>query len=147
MQQRNMRFIELTADIVAAYVGNNPVPAAGLPDLIASINDSVRKLDSLIVVKSAEQPVPAVNPKKSVFPDYIICLEDGKHFKSLKRHLATYGLTADKYREKWGLDASYPMVAPNYSEQRSALAKASGLGRHAKAPPARASNGARRAYQ
>ena len=133
----NLRFIELTADIVAAYVSNNPVPAAQLPDLIASVSASVRKLDGSTDLKlTAEALVPAVNPKRSIFPDYIICLEDGKRFKSLKRHLAALDLTADQYRAKWGLDSSYPMVAPNYSQQRSALAKASGLGQsaHRRAP-------------
>lgn len=145
MEDRNMRFIELTASIVAAYVGHNPVPAGELPYLIASINASVRRLDTLVVVKPAVELVPAVNPKKSIFPDHIICLDDGKKFKSLKRHLSALGMTADQYRAKWGLAPDYPMVAPNYSQKRSALAKSSGLGHHAKAPGA--TNGARRAFQ
>ena len=121
--------IELTADIVSAYVGNNPLPASGLPDLIASVSASVRKLASGSVVKEAVALTPAVNPKRSVFPDHIVCLEDGKKFKSLKRHLATdHGLTPDEYRAKWGLPADYPMVAPNYAEKRRALAKEIGLG-------------------
>jgi predicted transcriptional regulator len=121
--------IELTADIVSAYVGNNPLPAAGLPDLIASVSASVRKLSG-VAAKESPSLTPAVNPKRSVFPDYIICLEDGKKFKSLKRHLSTdHGLTPDEYRAKWGLASDYPMVAPNYSATRSALAKSSGLGR------------------
>ena len=125
--------IELTADVVAAYVSNNPVPAAELPNLIADVHAALGRVGS-----AAEQPVvdkqkPAVNPKKSVHDDYIICLEDGKRFKSLKRHLMThYNLTPDQYREKWGLDSSYPMVAPNYAEARSQLAKKMGLGRKAK---------------
>lgn len=124
-------FTRLTADIVSAYVSNNAVPAAQLPALIASVDATVRGLGGT-ASKPAEVPVPAVNPKKSIFPDFIICLEDGKKFKSLKRHLATdYGLTPEQYREKWGLPADYPMVAPNYSQKRSALAKASGLGRTA----------------
>ncbi|WP_136617018.1 MULTISPECIES: MucR family transcriptional regulator [Mesorhizobium] len=122
------RLTELTASIVQAYVSNNPVPAAGLPDLIASVDAAVRKLAGE-PAKPTEAPVPAVNPKRSVFPDHIICLDDGKPFKSLKRHLAALGMTADEYRSKWGLGADYPMVAPNYSQKRSALAKASGLGR------------------
>ena len=123
-------FIDLTAEIVSAYVGNNPLPASGLPDLIASVSASVRKLASSSVVKEAVALTPAVNPKRSVFPDHIVCLEDGKKFKSLKRHLATdHGLTPDEYRAKWGLPADYPMVAPSYSATRSALAKSSGLGR------------------
>ncbi|QKD13590.1 MucR family transcriptional regulator [Mesorhizobium sp. NZP2077] len=123
------RLTELTASIVSAYVSNNPVPANALPDLIASINDAVRKLAGEPVLLPAPALVPAVNPKRSVFPDHIICLDDGKPFKSLKRHLAALGMTADEYRAKWGLGPDYPMVAPNYSEKRSALAKASGLGR------------------
>lgn len=125
--------IELTADVVAAYVSNNPVPAAELPNLIADVHAALGRVGS-----ASEQPVvdkqkPAVNPKKSVHDDYIICLEDGKRFKSLKRHLMThYNLTPDQYREKWGLDSSYPMVAPNYAEARSQLAKKMGLGRKAK---------------
>ncbi|TIR64726.1 MAG: transcriptional regulator, partial [Mesorhizobium sp.] len=108
--------IELTADIVSAYVGNNPLPASGLPDLIASVSASVRKLAGGAPVKESAPQTPAVNPKRSVFPDYIVCLEDGKKFKSLKRHLSTdHGLTPDEYRAKWGLPADYPMVAPSYS--------------------------------
>ncbi|TPN79995.1 MucR family transcriptional regulator [Mesorhizobium sp. B1-1-2] len=121
------KLIELTASIVSAYVGNNPVPATQLPELIASVDAAVRRLGGQVPdVEGA--PVPAVNPKRSVFPDHIICLDDGKRFKSLKRHIATLGMTADQYRAKWGLGADYPMVAPNYSQKRSALAKASGLG-------------------
>lgn len=110
-------------------MSNNPVPASGLPDLIASIHTS---LSGVRQPAAAEQPKqePAVNPKRSVFPDYIICLEDRKKFKSLKRHLNVhYGLTPNEYREKWGLKSDYPMVAPSYAAQRSALAKSSGLGR------------------
>lgn len=121
--------VGLTADIVSAYVSQNPLPAAGLPDLIASIHSS---LSGLGQPSGAPQPKqePAINPKRSVTPDYITCLEDGKKFKSLKRHLALhYGLTPDEYREKWGLKPDYPMVAPNYAAQRSTLAKAAGLGR------------------
>jgi predicted transcriptional regulator len=143
------RFTELTADIVSAYVGHNPVPAASLPDLIASVNRAVRGLAGAAKPDPVEL-VPAVNPKRSIFPDYIIiCLEDGKRFKSLKRHLMTdHGITPDEYRAKWGLPADYPMVAPNYSQKRSALAKASGLGRtgHQRMPVPRAS-GAHRAMQ
>lgn len=121
--------VSLTANIVSAYVSNNPVPAAQLPELIASVDRSVRALGDE-KPKPADAPVPAVNPKRSVLPDHIVCLEDGRKFKSLKRHLASaYGLTPDGYREKWGLPKDYPMVAPNYSERRSSLAKASGLGR------------------
>lgn len=130
IENSRSQLIELTADIVSAYVSNNPVPVASLPDLIASVNSSLAKVGQ---PAATETPVkaPAVNPKRSVFPDYIICLEDGKKFKSLKRHLMSFGLTPNEYREKWGLKSDYPMVAPNYAEQRSALAKASGLGRKA----------------
>lgn len=127
----------LTADIVAAYVQNNATPVASLADLIASVNAALSNLVEPIAV---ERPVaePAVNPKKSVTADFIICLEDGKKFKSLKRHLrVSYGLTPDAYRAKWGLANDYPMVAPNYSAQRSILAKSAGLGR--KAPNNRSS--------
>lgn len=121
----------LTAHIVSAYVENNKVPTTGLPDLIASVNNSILALD-----KPAAEPVeaqqPAVNPKRSVFPDYIICLEDGKKFKSLKRHLSVdFGLSPEEYRAKWGLPADYPMVAPNYAAARSQLARTLGLGRKA----------------
>ena len=125
--------IELTADVVAAYVSNNPVPAGDLPNLIADVHAALGRVGT-----SAEQPAvdkqkPAVNPKRSVHDEYIICLEDGKKFKSLKRHLMThYNLTPDQYREKWGLDANYPMVAPNYAAARSQLAKTMGLGRKRK---------------
>lgn len=134
----NKTAIELTADIVSAYVGNNPLPASGLPDLIASVSASVRKLGSMAEAESVTL-TPAVNPKRSVFPDHIVCLEDGKKFKSLKRHLSTdHHLSPDEYRAKWGLPPDYPMVAPNYSATRSALAKSSGLGRKPATPAAAA---------
>lgn len=127
------QLIELTADIVAAYVSNNPVPVTSLPDLIQTVNSSLSKIGQSAEPEMPAQD-PAVSPKRSVFPDYIVCLEDGKKFKSLKRHLAVdYGLTPEQYREKWGLARDYPMVAPNYAAQRSALAKSSGLGRKAAA--------------
>ncbi|MER8622903.1 MucR family transcriptional regulator [Mesorhizobium sp. M0586] len=130
---------ELTADVVSAYVANNPLPVANLPYLIASVHASLSGLSSQIA-PAAKEPVPAANPKKSVFPDYIISLEDGRKFQSMKRHLGLLGMTPDEYREKWGLSHDYPMVAPNYAAKRSALAKASGLGRKAevKAPAKRA---------
>ena len=131
----NTHLLELTAHIVSAYVEKNPLPAAGLPDLIASISASISGLGQQPAV--AEVPLsPAVNPKRSVFPDHIVCLEDGKKFKSLKRHIATHhGLSPDEYRAKWGLPADYPMVAPSYSAARSALAKTMGLGRKPQAEP------------
>lgn len=130
--------ISLTSEIVSAYVSNNPVPAGELPDLIASVYASLSKLDQ------AEAPMPELTPavpiKKSVTRDWLVCLEDGKRFKSLKRHLATsFNMTPDQYRAKWGLPHDYPMVAPAYAEARSALAKQMGLGRKAvqKAPAKR----------
>jgi predicted transcriptional regulator len=129
IENSRSQLIELTADIVSAYVSNNPVPVASLPDLIASVNSSLANIGQPVEPEKPAQE-PAVNPKRSVFPDYIICLENGKKFKSLKRHLGVhYGLTPDEYRQKWGLARDYPMVAPNYAAQRSALAKSSGLGR------------------
>ncbi|PWJ88442.1 ROS/MUCR transcriptional regulator protein [Mesorhizobium loti] len=109
----------------------------------------MRGLGGALVQSVAAEPlVPAVNPKKSIFPDYIICLEDGRKFKSLKRHLRTdFGLTPEQYREKWNLPGDYPMVAPSYSEKRSALAKASGLGRHAKLAAVRGARNGRHAVQ
>lgn len=119
--------IALTAEIVSAYVTKNRVPTAGLPELIASVSDSIRKLGAPPVAPEPEL-VPAVHPKKSVHPDYIICLEDGKKFKSMKRHLSSHGLSPQQYRAKWDLPADYPMTAPNYSAARSSMAKDIGLG-------------------
>ncbi|MGX9144678.1 MucR family transcriptional regulator [Mesorhizobium sp. 128a] len=134
IQNTAAALMELTADIVAAYVSKNSVPVSSLPDLIASINSSLARISQPSEPEKPDQ-VPAVNPKRSVTPDYIVCLEDGKKFKSLKRHLNTqFGLTPDAYRQKWGLSQDYPMVAPNYSANRSRLAKSIGLGRKAAAP-------------
>lgn len=125
---------ELTAEIVAAYVANNSVPAGNLPELIATVHAAISGLSKPAALV-AEAPTPAVNPKRSVHADYVVCLEDGKRFKSLKRHLMTHhGLTPDEYRVKWGLPHDYPMVAPNYAAARSDLAKKMGLGRKAKKP-------------
>ena len=134
-QYKNETFLELTTDIVAAYVSNNPIPANELPSLIASVNASLLGLVHKPAVR--ESPlVPAVNPKRSIHDDHIVCLEDGKKFKSLKRHIATYhGLAPDEYRAKWSLPADYPMVAPGYAATRSALAKEMGLGRKPKVQP------------
>lgn len=127
--------IELTADLVAAYVSNNPVPVVDLPSLIAQVNGALKAVASGVSEPQPETLKPAISIKKSVTPDYIVSLEDGKKFKSLKRHLAThYNLTPDEYRAKWGLPADYPMVAPNYAAARSALAKTMGLGRKRKEP-------------
>src|SRR5690348_4411027 len=110
--------IELTAKVVGAYVSSNPVPTADLPGLIASISNSLNSIGKPVEPQELA-PVPAVNPKKSVFPDYIISLEDGSKYKSLKRHLQTkYDLTPQEYRAKWGLPADYPMTAPNYAATR-----------------------------
>jgi predicted transcriptional regulator len=131
MTEKNDFQIELTADVVAAYVKNNPVPVSALPDLIASVAASLNGLISGAAPAEVVEPQnPAVPIKKSVTPDYIISLENGKRFKSLKRHLMTsYGMTPDEYRAKWNLPRDYPMVAPNYAASRSALAKTMGLGR------------------
>ncbi|MET3794479.1 MucR family transcriptional regulator [Aquamicrobium terrae] len=137
MSQNNQNqpdnLIELTADVVSAYVSNNPVPVADLPTLIDQVHTALKSRINGTVEEAPEPPKPAVPVKKSVTPDYIVCLEDGKQFKSLKRHLSThYGLTPEEYRAKWGLPTDYPMVAPNYAAARSALAKTMGLGRKPK---------------
>lgn len=130
MTTSNDTLIELTADVVAAYVSNNPVPVSELPNLIADIHAALGRVGSQPEPAAVEKQKPAVNPKKSIHDDYLICLEDGKKFKSLKRHLMThYGLSPEQYREKWNLDPNYPMVAPNYAAARSKLAKEMGLGR------------------
>jgi predicted transcriptional regulator len=122
-------YIELAADIVSAYVSNNSVPSGDLPSLISEVHSALLKVGGGTIEVPAEAPKPAVPVKKSVTPDYIICLEDGKKFKSLKRHLRTqYNMTPEQYREKWGLPVDYPMVAPNYAKARSELAKEMGLG-------------------
>src|SRR5512147_250070 len=119
--------LELTTEIVAAHVGNNPTAAAELPNLIQSVYRTLVSVGSAPV--QTERPKPAVPVKRSVYPDYIICLEDGKKLKMLKRHLKTaYDMTPEEYRDRWGLPADYPMVAPNYAAHRSTLAKKIGLG-------------------
>jgi predicted transcriptional regulator len=121
--------IELAVDIVAAYVSNNAVSVADLPTLIGAVHTALGRVGSTAPEAPVEAPKPAVNVKKSITPDYIVCLEDGKKFKSLKRHLRTqYSMTPDDYRDKWGLPFDYPMVAPNYAAARSSLAKKMGLG-------------------
>ena len=123
----NKDVIAWTADIVASHVQNNSVAISDLPQLIRTVHDSLANLTG---DAAEEKPQPAVSVRRSVTPDYIICLEDGRKLKMLKRHLATaYGLTPEEYREKWGLPADYPMVAPNYAKQRSSLAKKIGLGK------------------
>jgi predicted transcriptional regulator len=122
-------FIELTAEIVSAYVSNNTVPAAEIPALIHQVYVALARVSSGSGDAPAEPLKPAVSVKKSLTPEHIVCLEDGKKFKSLKRHLRTqYNMTPEQYREKWGLGADYPMVAPNYAAARSQLAKQMGLG-------------------
>lgn len=122
-------FIELATDIISAYVSNNTVAAAELPALINDVHAALQRLSRNEELPEAEPLKPAVPVKRSVHPDFIICLEDGKKFKSLKRHLRTrYDMTPEQYREKWNLPADYPMVAPNYAAARSELAKQMGLG-------------------
>jgi predicted transcriptional regulator len=122
-------YVELAADIVSAYVSNNSVATSDLPSLIGEIHSALLRISSGIVETPSESLKPAVPVKKSITPDYIICLDDGKKFKSLKRHLRTqYNMTPEEYRERWNLPAEYPMVAPNYAQARSQLAKKMGLG-------------------
>ena len=122
-------YIELTASIVSAYVSNNSVQAQDLSSLINQVHSALTRVSSGQGDTSAEPLKPAVSVKKSITPDHIVCLEDGKKFKSLKRHLRTqYNVTPEQYREKWGLPPDYPMVAPNYAAARSQLAKQMGLG-------------------
>jgi predicted transcriptional regulator len=122
--------MQLTADIVASHVSNNTVAVSDLPVLIRQVYDSLAGLGKPATAEMpAERPTPAVPVRRSVHPDYIICLEDGKKLKMLKRHLKTaYNMSPEQYRERWGLAADYPMVAPNYAEQRRELAKKIGLG-------------------
>ncbi len=128
------KLIELAAEIVAAYVGNNPVPQGELPKLIGEVYRSLQgAVGGQIPKEEPDELRPAVNVRKSITSDHLICLEDGKKFKSLKRHLRThYNLSPEQYREKWNLPASYPMVAPAYAEARSNLAKRMGLGQRRK---------------
>ncbi len=122
-------YIELAADIVSAYVSNNSVPVSDLPSLIQEVHAALSQVMSGSETQEAEAQKPAVPAKKSVTSEFIVCLEDGRKFKSLKRHLRTqYNMSPDEYREKWGLASDYPMVAPNYAKARSNLAKQMGLG-------------------
>jgi predicted transcriptional regulator len=126
--------VELTADIVAAYVSNHVVPVGDLSNLITDVHSALSNTSSPTPVAApVEKPKPPVPIKKSIEEDYLICLEDGMKFKSLKRHLMThYNMTPEEYREKWGLPSDYPMVAPAYAEARSRLAKEMGLGQRRK---------------
>ncbi|ACL58415.1 MucR family transcriptional regulator [Methylobacterium nodulans] len=127
-EESRTNHIDLASAIVSAYVSNNSMPASELPGLIQSIHTAVNRL-AQPAVPDPEKPVPPVPVKKTITPDAIISLEDGKPYKSLKRHLTTRGLTPEQYRQKWGLPPDYPMVAANYAVQRSELAKSIGLGR------------------
>lgn len=126
----NSDLLELTAAIVSSYVEGNELAPGDLPGLIASVHGALKAAESGPAPAPAKELVPAVAPRRSVFPDYIICLEDGKRFKSLKRHLrSAYDMSPEEYRAKWNLPSDYPMVASNYSAARSELAKKIGLGR------------------
>jgi len=130
--------LTLTADIVAAHVSNNSVAVNDLPNLIQNVHSALSGISSHGAAAEPKQE-PKVSIRASVKPDYIVCLEDGKKQKMLKRHLMTnHGLTPDEYRQKWGLSAEYPMVAPNYAEQRRTLAKSIGLGTKRRKPRGRA---------
>jgi len=125
--------IDMTAEIVSAYVGNNEISAAELPSLIQQVYGSLADVSQGVVISENEPLKPAISVKRSVSSDYIVCLEDGKKFKSLKRHLrAQYDMSPDEYRIKWGLPKDYPMVAPNYAQARPNLAKQMGLGQKSK---------------
>ena len=127
------KFIDQTASIVAAYVSHNSIAADQVPALIAKVHAALSQVSGGQVAAGGEALTPAVPVKRSVFPDYLICLEDGKKFKSLKRHLHTqYKMSPEQYRERWNLPVDYPMVAPNYAKTRSQLAKKMGLGQQRK---------------
>ena len=127
--EHDSNLIDLAAEIVSAYVSNNSVSSHDLPNLISDVYAALQKTNGVEPEPEPEPLKPAVSIKKSITPDYLICLEDGKKFKSLKRHLrAKYDMTPDEYREKWGLPFDYPMVAPSYARKRSQLAKKMGLG-------------------
>jgi len=125
--------VELTASIVSAYLSNNPTQASDIPNLINQVHAALLRVSTGRSDAPIEPAKPAVSMKKSITPEYLVCLEDGKRFKSLKRHLRTqYNMTPEQYRDKWGLPADYPMVAPNYAVARSQLAKKMGLGQQAR---------------
>ncbi len=122
--------VTLTADIVSAHVSNNSVAVSDMPLLIQNVHDTLTGLKPADIEQEEERPDPAVSVRASIKPDYIVCLEDGKKLKMLKRHLMTaYGMTPDDYRQRWDLPSDYPMVAPNYAKKRRELAKKIGLGR------------------
>mgnify|MGYP001791224273 FL=1 len=129
MTNSKAELLEMTTEIVASFVANNPVPAGSLPDLIQTVHETVQDL-STDAPKEPPRPDPAVPISKSITPDHIICLEDGRKLKMLKRYLRSrYNLTPEEYRARWNLPSDYPMVAPNYAKRRSAFAKEIGLGR------------------
>ena len=133
--------LRMTADVVTAYVGNNTVAPSELADVVRTVHASLRQAQAGEAADAAP-PKPAVPVKKSITPDYLICLEDGRELKMLKRHLrTTYGMTPDEYRAKWGLDPDYPMVAPNYARRRSEFAKQIGLGQKRRRSEAAGSSG------
>ncbi|WP_374597549.1 MucR family transcriptional regulator [Brevundimonas sp.] len=133
--EENAQLLEMTADIVSAYVGNNNVQVAEVPGLISSIHAALSQISTGVVEVEPEVKEPAVSVRKSITPDYLICLEDGRKFKSLKRHLRTkYNISPEEYRAKWNLPKDYPMVAPNYAKARSDLAKQMGLGQGGRKP-------------
>lgn len=129
MSEEKSATIAMTADIVSAYVGNNSVSATDLPSLILSVYKTISEVAAGPSVEAVPAQAPAVSIRRSITPEHLICLEDGRQFKSLKRHLRTkFNLSPDEYRAKWGLPKDYPMVAPAYAEARSRMAKESGLG-------------------
>lgn len=137
MENSQTELLELTADLISAYVSNNPVPTAELPALIAQVHESLKNLGTAAEEQQPEKLTPAVSVRRSITDDHLVCLEDGKKFKSLKRHLATHhDMTPEEYRAKWNLPADYPMVAPAYAAARSQLAKEMGLGRKRQETPA-----------
>ena len=140
-------FVEMTADIVSAYVSNSSVSVADLPALIQQVHKALVGIaDSASTPEAAPPAAPAVSIKKSITPDFLICLEDGRKFKSLKRHLRTkYDMSPEQYRAKWGLPKDYPMVAPNYAMARSNLAKQMGLGQGGRKPAGARAGGKKKA--
>ncbi|MFC5393500.1 MucR family transcriptional regulator [Bosea vestrisii] len=146
MAEENENLIALVADIVSAYVSNNSVPSAELPSLIATTHAAITGLGLPPTAVADERPVPAVSVKKSITAEFLVCLEDGKKFKSLKRHLRTaYDMSPEEYRARWGLPSDYPMVAPAYAEARSSLAKKMGLGQQRRKTPVRGKTAAGKA--
>lgn len=136
MNEKHARddLVDLTAELVAAYVGSNSVQRSDVPGLIESVYTALAGLGAPTPEAKSERPTPPISIKKSIHPDFLVSMEDGRRYKSLKRHLSGRGLTPGAYREKWGLPPDYPMVAANYTKQRSDLARAMGLGRKPETP-------------